>query len=306
MLEKKGKLDILISGIQADVALSQPVLYNLKGMSFIFGKAGGVDVWNTYLRNRVRRFYNEVKSLPIKDYDLILNDFEPATAWAAQLAEKNCIGLSHQNAVLSQSALKPEKQEVLGKLILKYYAPTSAQYGFHFKSYAENIFTPVIRSEIRDLKVTQKEHFTVYLPAYDDERILKVLSKVKNVKWEIFSKHNKNRYESGNLLIQPVNNELFLQSMASSKGVLCGAGFETPAEALYLQKKLMVIPMKGQYEQQCNAAALKEMGVPVIKTLKKKHLEKIQQWVEEDNVMEVDYPNLTEKIIDSIIEKHVS
>jgi hypothetical protein len=32
--------------------------------------------------------------------------------------------------------------------------------------------------------------------------------------------------------------------------------FETPAEALFLGKKLLVIPMTGQYEQECNAAAL--------------------------------------------------
>mgnify|MGYP003653144568 FL=1 len=37
----------------------------------------------------------------------------------------------------------------------------------------------------------------------------------------------------------------------------------------------MVIPIKGQYEQQCNVAALKEMGVPVIKSLKTKHVEKV-------------------------------
>ncbi len=47
--------------------------------------------------------------------------------------------------------------------------------------------------------------------------------------------------------------------------MLCGAGFETPAEALFLGKKLMVIPMKGQYEQHINAASLKELGIPVLK-----------------------------------------
>jgi len=47
---------------------------------------------------------------------------------------------------------------------------------------------------------------------------------------------------------------------SKATGVFCGAGFETPAEAMFLKKKLMVIPMKGQYEQQCNAAALEEIG----------------------------------------------
>jgi hypothetical protein len=44
-----------------------------------------------------------------------------------------------------------------------------------------------------------------------------------------------------------------------------------------MQKKLMVVPMKGQFEQQCNAAALKDMGIPVIKSLKAKNLSEIEQ-----------------------------
>jgi hypothetical protein len=48
--------------------------------------------------------------------------------------------------------------------------------------------------------------------------------------------------------------------MINATGVLCGAGFETPAEAIYLRKKLLVVPMKNQYEQQCNGIAVEENG----------------------------------------------
>ena len=64
--------------------------------------------------------------------------------------------------------------------------------------------------------------------------------------------------------------------------------------------------MKGQYEQQCNAAALKEMGVPVIKSLKLKHIEKIISWVNTSQQIPVDYSNDTEVIIDEIIKKYKS
>ena len=66
----------------------------------------------------------------------------------------------------------------------------------------------------------------------------------------------------------------------------------------------MAIPMKGQYEQQCNAAALKTMGVPVIKTLKKKNLDKIQAWVDGKQFIAVNYSNSTERIINMIMKKH--
>jgi uncharacterized protein (TIGR00661 family) len=182
----------------------------------------------------------------------------------------------------------------------------NVQYGFHFSRFDSNIFTPVIRKQIRQLELSDRGHYTVYLPAYDDERLYNILSQFKKVQWQVFSKHNKQAFQLANVSVQPLSNEVFIQSMASCTGMLCGAGFETPAEALFLQKKLMVIPMKNQYEQQCNAAALRQMGVPVIKKLHRKHAPIIYDWLEQGNIIPVDYPDMTEQIIDQIIRTHYS
>jgi uncharacterized protein (TIGR00661 family) len=82
---------------------------------------------------------------------------------------------------------------------------------------------------------------------------------------------------------------------------LCGAGFETPAEAIYLKKKLLVIPMKNQYEQHFNAKALEEIGVPVLKSLKKKNISFIKNWIENGEVVSLDFPDETQQIIDQIL-----
>lgn len=206
--------------------------------------------------------------------------------------------------MINKRSPKPKKNDLVGKAVLNNYAPVTTAYGFHFASYDKNIFTPVIRSQVRHAKPRDKGHYTVYLPAYSDERITKVLGQIKNTNWQVFSKHSKKEYQEGNIHIRPVNNNAFIESFINCTGVLCGAGFETPAEALYLKKKLMAIPMKGQYEQQCNAAALKTMGVPVIKSLKKKHLEKIQSWVEHTQFIPVNFPDTTERIINMIVKKH--
>ncbi len=63
--------------------------------------------------------------------------------------------------------------------------------------------------------------------------------------------------------------------------------------------------MKGQYEQQCNAAALADMGVPVLKSLKEKHLDKIKSWTNNAQSIPVLYPDITEKIIDQVIRENV-
>ena len=104
ILQNKGDLDILISGTQADVSLEYPITYRLNGLGFVFGKKGGVDFKQTFLRADTRKFYKEIASLPVHEYDLIINDFEPVSAWAARLKRKLCIGLSHQSAVLAPKA----------------------------------------------------------------------------------------------------------------------------------------------------------------------------------------------------------
>lgn len=304
LLQKKGTVDVLLSGIQADVKVPFDIKYRFKGLSFVFGKNGGVDIVSTYLKMDTKELLKDISRIPIEQYDIIFNDFEPVTAWACKQKGLQCISLSHQCAVLSKNAPKPDKKDPLGKAVLKYYAPTTAQYGFHFSAFDKNIFTPVIRKEVRDIKIKNDRYYTVYLPAYDDERIVKHLKKFKSAEWQVFSKHNKKTFTDDNVTIQPIDNELFLKSMANCKGVLCGAGFETPAEALYLGKKLLVIPMKTQYEQQCNAAALKKMGVPVIKSLKKKNYSVIKEWLEYGKVIPVNYPDNTEQIVDTIIKNH--
>ena len=89
--KKKVNLDILVSGTQADVQIPFPSTYQLKGLSFIFGKKGGVDMWRTYLKTNSAKLQKEIKSLPISDYDLIINDFEPVSAWACKLKHKNAL-----------------------------------------------------------------------------------------------------------------------------------------------------------------------------------------------------------------------
>jgi len=304
LLQKKGELDILVSGIQADVELPYPVKYTFKGLSFIFGKSGGVDLIETYKKSNLRKLYKEIKSLDVEQYDIVINDFEPVSAWACKRKHKECIGLSHQAAVINKKSPKPKKKDPVGKAILHNYAPVTEAYGFHFGAYDKNIFTPVIRDQVRNAAPKNKRHYTVYLPAYGDKKIIKILSEIKNINWQVFSKHSAKEYQEKNVHIRPVNNDDFIESMINCTGILCGAGFETPAEALYLKKKIMAIPMKGQYEQQCNAAALKTMGVPVIKSLKKKHIDKIRFWTEAEQLITVNYPNSTERIINNIIKKH--
>ena len=297
VLSQYGDLDLFISGAQADIKLSFPVKYKSKGLSFYFGKNGGVDLVKTFKRNKSKDVYKEIKKFPVENYDVVMNDFEPITAWACKKRAVPCIALSHQSALRSLKCPRPKSYDIVGDWILKNYAPADAFVGFHFSCFDEDIFTPVIRKRIRDVKILDEGHYTVYLPAYDDKKLVPILGKIPHVKWQVFSKHAKKSYQAGKVSVYPVNNEDFTISMASSTGVLCGAGFETPAEALFLNKKLMVVPMKGQYEQHYNAAALNQIGLPILKKVKTKNLDQIISWIENPQKVSVEYNNVTEQAV---------
>jgi len=303
-LQQKGEVDILVSGIQSDIELPFEVKYRFKGMSFIFGKKGGVDFWRTFVKLNSIKLIKEVKKLDLKPYDLIISDFEPISCWAAIKAKKECIGLSNQVATLHPLAPKPKKNDIIGKLVLQNYAPTTYNYGFHFKRLDGTIFTPIIRKQVRELTPANEGHYTVYLPSYDDNQIIKWLRKMPAINWQVFSKNSKKDIQIKNIRITPINTELFLKSMASAEGVLCNAGFGTASEALFLKKKLMVIPMKKQLEQAYNAQMLQEMGVAVIKKLNNDTIPKIRKWLNDDTIVAVDYPDNTEEIVSLIVTNH--
>ncbi len=305
ILKSMAETDVLVSGTQADLQVPFSINYRFAGLSFIFGQSGGVDILKTIRRLQLVQFLNDIRSLPVQKYDLVFSDFEPVSAWACRLRRIRCIGLSHQNAVLHPSAPKPEFNDFLGKMILQHYAPSTIRYGFHFEPSSPDIFPPVIRSAIRNAKSTTKPHFTVYLPAYSNQQIENVLSLISNVEWQVFSKHSDQNYISGNIHFQPVSLDRFTQSLLSCTGLICTAGFESPAEALFLGKKLCVIPMKNQYEQHCNAASLKSIGIRVIHEFMKAS-DEINDWAKNQEPIKINYPDITREILEMIMKKGIT
>ena len=304
-LQRYGELDLFVSGAQAEISLPYPVKYRSKGLSFYFGKSGGINFYKTFQKNSSKDVVKEINQFPVEKYDLIVNDFEPISAWAARKKEVRIVGLSHQSALLSKKAPKPKVIDPFGEWLLRNYAPVDTYVGFHFVEYDKNIFTPVIRSAITNAKKKDKGHYTIYLPAYDDKKLVALFMKFPSVRWHIFSKHTSQPYHLGKISVYPVSGDDFVASVVSSTGVLCGAGFETPAEVLYLNKKLLVVPMKGQYEQKCNAVALKKLGVPVLKKIKKKNLRRIEKWLDSDDRITIAYPDVAGKAVARLMKKAV-
>jgi len=133
----------------------------------------------------------------------------------------------------------------------------------HFEKYDSFICPPIIKDEIINAVPKNKHHITVYLPSFDKSCLENAFTKLPERQFHWFLNDVKAKRKIGNVTFYPVNQNDFNESLIHCEGIITGGGFETPAEALYLGKKVLSIPIRNHYEQECNAAALKKMGVPI-------------------------------------------
>ena len=295
-LQEHGQLDVLVSGKHGEISLPIKPKFELDGLGYFFGQNGGIDYWKSVKALSLFRLQKDVRKFPVENYDLIINDFEPVTAWACKLKNAPCVGLSHQSAFLSPLTPRPSKTKLFAETIFKHYAPVKNAVGIHFKPYDDFIHTPVIRSEVRALKPTNEGHNTVYLPSVHHDKLVKLFEEVGG-EWHIFSKHAIAEKNLGKVKIIPIDNNRFLESLASADGFLSNAGFEGPSEAMFLGKKVALIPMKGQYEQECNAIAAHELGATTKSYQKILNPEFLQKWVQETNSIQINFPDNASELV---------
>ena len=259
-LKKLGiDVDILISGTNHQIDIPYDVKYKFHGVSFEYTANGSVDWIKTIMSLDPIRLIKDIK-LDVKSYDKVVTDFEPISAWACKLSKKGCLGVSHQYSFLSKNIPRPKSKNIVGEFVINKLAPVSEPIGLHFEKYDDFIDYPVIRGDVKILTTTNSGHYTVYLPSYNISVIMSELVKYP-YKFEVFTKNVNCEITHRNIKIFPSSKSKFINSFINCEGVITSGGFETPSEALLLKKRIMSIPIRGQYEQLCNAEALKQMGV---------------------------------------------
>lgn len=302
-LQQYGEVDVFLSGSNSNLQPDLPVKFKSKGVSLFYGNTGGLDYRRMWKEFSLNRIWREAKQLPVEKYDVVLNDFESITSLACRLKKVPSIGFGHQASFRSRYTPRPQRKDIAGEIVLQHYAAATDYVGLHFRSYDDFIFSPVIKQDILMSEPTDKGHITVYLSHYSDEVVLKALSKIDGVRFEVFSKKVKEKCISGNTTLIPVNNERFTHSLVHSHGVITGAGFETPAEALYLGKRLLTLPIQGQYEQLCNAAALKHFNVTVVDKIDSHFEAHVSGWLTNTEARSLTLQQNTREIVQIAIDK---
>ena len=123
---------------------------------------------------------------------------------------------------------------------------------------------PLLRSEVFDRTATDGDHFLVYVLNHGlAGEVRSFNERCPEIRVEAFWNNAdapETQRHSPTLTFHQLNDTLFLDMMASCRGVACTAGFETVSEALYYRKPALLMPSPGQYEQFANAFDAERIG----------------------------------------------
>ncbi|GGC08696.1 glycosyl transferase [Marinobacterium zhoushanense] len=232
-----------------------------RGLTF-YTDAGKVQLGRTLIGNSLVQLWRDARALDLSDYDLVVTDFEPVTAWAAKLRGVPSVGIAHQYAFCYRvpgSAAAPWLKPALGLM-----APVAQAIGVHWHHFDAPILPPLIEPPAYPLTTTPGE-VLVYLPFESLDAIRYALLGFPECRFLIYAGVETQRSEQ-NLVIKPFSRDGFQRDLASCDGVIANAGFGLCSEAIQAGKKLLVKPLANQVEQAANATALSDLGRAVVMT----------------------------------------
>ncbi|MGX5173153.1 glycosyltransferase family protein [Aliikangiella sp. IMCC44653] len=257
----------------------------LKGLTFSI-RNGKVDHIKTIFKNNLFSFVYDVLSFDFTGYDIIINDFEPITAWSAKIKKIKTYGLSHQMAF--QKDIPIAGKSLIASLVLKHFAPVSFPMGLHWDAFDQSLLPPIVEKPTNLTQLIPNK-ILVYFPFCDSEKLVEWFSHFTQFEFYIFHGETK---PSGfkHIHILPFSRKHFLTMQANCGGVITAAGFELPSEAIQYGQKLLLLPLNGQMEQQSNALALRRLNrATIIHDFSQGALEK---WLTQPLHQPIIYPNV--------------
>ena len=301
-LKKFGEVDYFLSGSNIQLNTHLPIKYRSKGLSLFYKNTGGLD-YLKMLQSFSFQIFKEAKNLPVEEYDVVINDFEFVTSLACRLKNVKSIHFGHQASFQSKKTPRSKTFNPIGNLILNSFVKADKYLGLHFKQFDKNVFNPIIKDEIVNAVPINDGHITVYLPQYAIQFLEPYFLAHSNFHFEIFTKEVTQITCKKNICYFPISNHVFTQSMIRCYGIITAGGFETPAEAMYLNKKVMSIPIINHFEQESNAAALRNMGIKVLEKIDEKFGSHFDHWVNELNPIKLELQYSTEELVDILFQK---
>jgi uncharacterized protein (TIGR00661 family) len=301
-LKYYGQVDTFLSGSNLTLSPGFDVTYRSSGLSLFYSQCGGISFSKCFLKNSIIRAYKDANQLPVEKYDLVINDFDFITSRACNIKNIKSIHFGHQASFQSDRTPRPAYKSQWGEYVLKHFCKSDKAVGLHFQNYDSFIFDPIIKQSVLNSIPQDLGHITIYLPSINASKLEPQLLSLKDYSFHFFTSAVKWTTVKGNITYIPIKDDLFVNSLVNCHGLITGGGFETPSEAIYLQKKLLCIPISNQYEQLCNATALQKMGIPVVFDFKIQDFTSLfQQWIKTPKYTTNIKPNNIEKTIEHLV-----
>jgi uncharacterized protein (TIGR00661 family) len=269
------------------------------GLSFAT-QDGKVNQYKTLAQSKPRQLVRDIQALDLSQYDVLLNDFEPITAWAAKRQNIPSISISHQ-AAFSQGAPQ-QGAGLIDKLIMRFFAPTDIQLGVHWFHFGRPILPPFINET--PLEHPSGDHTLVYLPFENVDKIMAMLEPLSEYKFMCFHPDVKIATEHGHVQFHPTSIHQFKKALQHCSGVIANAGFELSSESLQLGKKLLLKPLGGQFEQLSNTLTLQQLEL--CQTMYRLDTDMVEDWLEMAAIEPISFPDNSQILIDWLVRRNWS
>ncbi len=297
-LQKRDNIevDFVFSGRDADKYFDMEVFgdyHTLSGLSFIT-QHGKVDQWATVKQARLKQLFHDIRNFDTSGYDVLINDFEPVTAWAARRAGLPSVSISHQAAFAYH--VPKAGDGLLDRLLLKYFAPTDVRLGVHWFHFNQPIVPPFVADKPALTPVNA--HVLVYLPFEDVEDIQQLLEPLSDQQFVCYHPAISEPSVNAHIQWQPPSKEGFQHALQHCSGVIANGGFELSSEALQLGKKLLIKPLHGQFEQLSNVVTLNQLGL--CQTLFQLDTDVVEEWLDAPQNEAIEFPDDPGPLIDWI------
>jgi uncharacterized protein (TIGR00661 family) len=250
------------------------------GLSFYY-KDGVVSPFETVKHNlaqlpQVKRINHELFKSHFEPFnpDLLITDFEPFSAWWAWKRDLPYISIDNEH-ILTLGRLEHPDHNLVARLnafiLTKGYFVGAFRYLIlsFFKSDVKNesaiITPPIIRPEVLARKPADGRHIVFYITtATSQDALLDVFAKFSSQVFHIYG-YDKDE-QHGNCIFKKRSTEGFLDDLASCRGVIASAGFSLISECIYFRKRMLMLPVAGQYEQIINAHYVQKLGFGISST----------------------------------------
>ena len=303
-LKKRGHdISCIISGRNDDslydIEEFKPFVLK-KGFTFS-KKDGKIKYLRTLFNIDLIQFVKDIKSFD-EQFDLIITDFEPVSAYFSRIKNIPALGIGHQYSFYKNIPMTVKMR--FTRILFPYiYTPIKNVIPSHFSHFNQHILPPFLSKIITNhkLKANSKDNVLVYLAWEELEKMIALLNQIEE-KHFIYYCDIQNQKVVKNVTLKPFSENGFKNDLIESEHLITNAGFQLPAEALFVGKKILCKPLDGQPEQEHNAKILNDLGYATIsKTI---DINSINNWLHSSKKIKIDFPNPLELIIDIIENKN--